>query len=153
MQRGWADKVQGYKGGWGVIKRKSFLVIQLTLYSLSYSIYILFLYFLYLRSVNGPPCFCRQAWRFSTLGPFGGLAHRLFHAQAWCSSHRRVLPLTTLFSETFVFMRRRGGWASATHLSALVASWGFLAGLLLGSLGLPGDPWSPLVLPGAFLVR
>ena len=47
-------------------------------------------------------------------------------------------------------MRRRGGWASATHLSTLVASWDFLAGLLLSSLGLPGAPWSPLVAPARF---
>ena len=39
MRRGWADKVQGYKGGWGVIKMKSYLVIQLTLYPIPYTLY------------------------------------------------------------------------------------------------------------------
>ena len=63
------------------------------------------------RIIISPPCFCRQALWFSTLGPFGGPAHRLFHAQAWCSSYRLVFASTILFSETFVFMRRRGGWA------------------------------------------
>ena len=103
MQRGWADKVQGYKGGWGVIKMKSYLVIQLTLYPIPYTLYpIVFISYSSISyipgSLTGPLVFVDR---------HGGLAH---------SDLPGVLPIV-------FFMRRRGVLATGliSHLGSVVS--------------------------------
>ena len=89
------------------------------------SIYILFHILIYFRVLIGPASFCAQARWFGFIGLFFCFVDRLFYAQAWCFSYRLVFASPILFSETFIFMRRRGVSAWSGHLADLMCFWNF----------------------------